>query len=48
MYEAWEHFKDLLRRCPHHELPSWLQIQKFYNGLKNENRVMVDVTIEKN
>ncbi|XP_075475770.1 uncharacterized protein LOC142511637 [Primulina tabacum] len=21
LYEAWERFKDLLRRCPHHELP---------------------------
>ncbi|XP_075486375.1 uncharacterized protein LOC142525980 [Primulina tabacum] len=21
LYEAWESFKDLLRRCPHHELP---------------------------
>ena len=22
MYEAWERYKDLLRKCPHHELPS--------------------------
>ena len=22
MYEAWERFKDLLRKCPHHEIPS--------------------------
>ncbi|XP_075477888.1 uncharacterized protein LOC142518914 [Primulina tabacum] len=21
LYEAWERYKDLLRRCPHHELP---------------------------
>ena len=42
MYEAWERYKDLLRKCPHHELPGWLQIQTFYNGLKIENRVMVD------
>ena len=26
MYEAWERYKDLLRKCPHHELPGWLQI----------------------
>ena len=22
--EAWERYKDLLRKRPHHELPSWL------------------------
>ena len=44
MYEACERYKDLLRRCPHHELPRWLQIQTFYNGLKNENRAMVSAT----
>ena len=45
MYEAWERYKDLLRKCPHHELPSWLQIQNFYNGLRLEHRVMVDATV---
>ena len=24
LYEAWERFKELLRRCPHHALPIWL------------------------
>ena len=27
MYEAWERYKDLLKKCPHHELPGWLQIK---------------------
>ena len=44
MYEARERFKDLLRNYPHHKLPDWLQIQTFYNGLKNENRAMEDAT----
>ena len=44
MYEAWERYKDLLRKCPHHELPGWLQILTFYNGLRLEHRVMVDAT----
>ena len=44
MYEACERYKDLLRKCPHYELPMWLQIQTFYNGLKLENRAMVDTT----
>ena len=45
MYEVWERYKDLLRKYPYHELPDWLQIQTFYNGLWIENRVMVDPTI---
>ena len=45
MYEAWERNKDLLRKCPHHELPGWLQIQTFYNGLRLEYRAMVDATV---
>ena len=24
LYEAWERFKELQRRCPHHGLPDWL------------------------
>ena len=44
MYEAWERCKDLLRNCPHHELPGWLQIPTFYNGLRLEHRAVVDAT----
>ena len=47
MYEAWERYKDLLRKCPHHELLGWLQIQTFYNGLRLEHRAMVDATTGK-
>src|SRR5256886_7154548 len=32
LYEAWERYKDLLRKCPNHELPKWVQVQTFYNG----------------
>ena len=28
--EAWERFKETLRRCPHHEIAQWMQIQIFY------------------
>lgn len=42
LYEAWERYKDLLRRCPHHGLPIWLQVQTFYNGLSATTRTMID------
>ena len=45
LYEAWERYKELLRRCPHHGLPNWLQLQTFYNGLTNETKMLVDVEV---
>nr|XP_010914858.1 uncharacterized protein LOC105040154 [Elaeis guineensis] len=44
LYEAWERFRDLLRRCPHHGLPKWLVMQTFYNGLNNHTRINIDTT----
>ncbi|GKC89913.1 reverse transcriptase domain-containing protein, partial [Tanacetum coccineum] len=31
--EAWDHFKDLLRACPHHDFTELHQLDTFYNGL---------------
>ncbi|GKA22212.1 hypothetical protein Tco_0708174, partial [Tanacetum coccineum] len=31
--EAWDHFKDLLRACPHHGFTELYQLDTFYNGL---------------
>lgn len=44
LYDAWEHFKDLIRRCPHHVIPEWLKVQTFYNGLNNTIRSMIDAS----
>ena len=32
----------MIRRCPQHGLPDWLQIQMFYNGLNGQTRTIVD------
>ena len=42
LYEAWERFKELLRKCPHHGIPSWIQMETFYNGLNAHTRTIVD------
>nr|GEZ64765.1 reverse transcriptase domain-containing protein [Tanacetum cinerariifolium] len=34
--EAWEHFKDLLRQCPHHGFSELHQLDTFYNA-RNPN-----------
>jgi len=44
LYEAWERYKDLLRRCPQHGYPDWLQIQLFYNGLASSTKSILDAT----
>ncbi|GJW41609.1 hypothetical protein Tco_0067454 [Tanacetum coccineum] len=31
--EAWDHFKDLLRACPHHGFTELHQLDTFYNAL---------------
>ena len=42
--EAWERYKDLLRRCPQHGYLDWLQIQLFYNGLASLTKSILDAT----
>ncbi|KAA3487943.1 oligopeptide transporter 4-like [Gossypium australe] len=32
-HEAWECYKTMIQRCPHHGLPKWLRLQMFYNRL---------------
>nr|GEU94093.1 DNA-directed DNA polymerase [Tanacetum cinerariifolium] len=35
--EAWEHFKEMLRVCPHHGFSKLTQIDTFYNGLNEQD-----------
>ncbi|KAL5550722.1 hypothetical protein UlMin_000898 [Ulmus minor] len=42
LYETWERYKELLRRCPHHGIPFWIQMETFYNGLNAQTTTIVD------
>ncbi|XP_039686963.1 uncharacterized protein [Medicago truncatula] len=42
LFDVWEHFKEILRRCPHHGLEKWLIIHTFYNGLTSNTKLTVD------
>ena len=44
LYEAWERFKELIRKCPHHGIPHWIQMETFYNGLDGQTRTIVDAS----
>ena len=43
--EAWEKFHELLRRCPHHRLTRWMQVHRFYNGLSDLARTIIDASV---
>ena len=32
----------MLRKCPYHGIPPWVQIQTFYNGLNGQTKSIVD------
>nr|GEY09726.1 reverse transcriptase domain-containing protein [Tanacetum cinerariifolium] len=36
--EAWDHFKEMLRACPHHGFSELTQIDTFYNGLTEQDQ----------
>ena len=42
VYDTWERFKNLLRKCLYHGIPLWVQIQTFYNGLNGQTKSIVD------
>ncbi|KAA3487338.1 Retrotransposon gag protein [Gossypium australe] len=43
--EAWELFKTLIKKCPHHKLTDWLRLQIFYNELDVHLRSRLDGAI---
>lgn len=42
LYEAWERYKELLRRCSNHGYEYLVQIELFYNGLNVQTRGTID------
>nr|GFB56453.1 reverse transcriptase domain-containing protein [Tanacetum cinerariifolium] len=41
--KAWEHFKDLLRQCPHHGFSELHQLDTFYNALNPNDQDALDL-----
>ncbi|XP_063946069.1 uncharacterized protein LOC108212402 [Daucus carota subsp. sativus] len=44
LYDAWERFKELLRKCPHHGILHSIQMETFYNGLNAQTKMVVDAS----
>ncbi|XP_062117710.1 uncharacterized protein LOC133831432 [Humulus lupulus] len=45
LYDAWERFKELLRKCPHHGIVKWMLVHTFYNGLRGNTRTIIDAAV---
>ncbi|XP_062118746.1 uncharacterized protein LOC133832417 [Humulus lupulus] len=44
LYEAWEQFNELLRKCLHHGIPHSIRMETFYNGLNTHTKMVVDAS----
>ncbi|KAK8619739.1 hypothetical protein V6N13_136019 [Hibiscus sabdariffa] len=44
MYECWDRYKGLLRKCTNHGFQDWTQVVMFYNGLNAPTRMMLDAS----
>ncbi|GKE73023.1 zf-CCHC domain-containing protein [Tanacetum coccineum] len=42
LYQAWERFKELLKKCPQHYLTEMQEVILFYNGLEVTTRQILD------
>ncbi|GKE56140.1 retrovirus-related pol polyprotein from transposon TNT 1-94 [Tanacetum coccineum] len=42
LYQAWEPFKELLKKCPQHYLTEMQEVILFYNGLRIPTRQILD------
>ncbi|KAL0361402.1 UNVERIFIED_CONTAM: hypothetical protein Sradi_3824700 [Sesamum radiatum] len=46
LYKYWDRFNELVKRCPHHQIPDHLLIQYFYEGLSGIDRKLIDAASE--
>ncbi|KAL4368063.1 hypothetical protein GQ457_05G015080 [Hibiscus cannabinus] len=44
MYECWDRYKSLLRKCSNHGFRDWTQVVMFYNGVNAPTRMMLDAS----
>ncbi|XP_075099000.1 uncharacterized protein LOC107824879 [Nicotiana tabacum] len=45
VFESWERFKELLRRCPYNGMEQWMQLHYFWDGLKPSSRRLLNSAV---
>ncbi|KAI3682100.1 hypothetical protein L2E82_50132 [Cichorium intybus] len=43
-HEAFDRLKELLRSCPHHEVPKWQLVKLFFEGVSETHQVMINAS----
>ncbi|KAI3739098.1 hypothetical protein L2E82_29490 [Cichorium intybus] len=43
-HEAFDRLKELLRSCPHHEVPKWQLVKLFFEGVNETHQVMINAS----
>ncbi|KAI3517546.1 hypothetical protein L1887_16761 [Cichorium endivia] len=43
-HEAFERLKELLRSCPHHEIPRWQLVRIFFEGVSETHQAMINAS----
>ncbi|KAI3766396.1 hypothetical protein L2E82_16453 [Cichorium intybus] len=43
-HEAFDRLKELLRSCPHHEVPKWQLVKLFFEGVSETHQAMINVS----
>ncbi|XP_062102096.1 uncharacterized protein LOC133810989 [Humulus lupulus] len=44
LYDAWERFKEFLRKCLHYGIEKWMLVHNFYNWLNGITSTLIDVS----
>ena len=44
LYNAWERYKRLLKRCPMHDIDLTTQMDNFYNAMNYTSKVIIDAS----
>ena len=44
LFETWDRFRDLLRRCPQYGFPDWMIVHTFNNGVNLSTGQLLDVS----
>ncbi|KAI3721526.1 hypothetical protein L2E82_32542 [Cichorium intybus] len=43
-HEAFDRLKELLRSCPHHEIPKWQLVKLFFEGVSETHQAMINAS----
>ncbi|KAI3700688.1 hypothetical protein L2E82_45325 [Cichorium intybus] len=43
-HEAWDRLKELMRSCPHHDIPKWQLVKVFFEGASETNQAMINAS----